>query len=112
MTEPEGRGAAWTEERGSLRLSDEGRRRLKAPRKLAKNVTVACCQLTPAFGDPAANRELAADAVRDAAGQGARVVVLPELISSGYVFASQAETRACAEAADGPTVSLWAKLAA
>jgi 5-aminopentanamidase len=73
---------------------------------------VACCQLTPAFGDPAANRELAADAVTRAAGQGARVVVLPELISSGYVFASQAETRACAEAADGPTVSLWAKLAA
>ena len=26
-----GRGAAWTEERGSLRPSDEGRRRLKAP---------------------------------------------------------------------------------
>jgi SseB protein N-terminal domain len=30
-SEPEGRGAAWTEERGSLRPSDEGRRRLKAP---------------------------------------------------------------------------------
>ena len=29
MSEPEGRGAAWTEERGSLRPSDEGRRRLK-----------------------------------------------------------------------------------
>jgi len=28
VSEPEGRGAAWTEERGSLRLSDEGRRRL------------------------------------------------------------------------------------
>ncbi len=29
MSEPEGRGVAWTEERGT---SDEGRRRLKAPR--------------------------------------------------------------------------------
>src|SRR5215469_11321102 len=28
---PEGRGASWTEERGSLRPSDEGRRRLMAP---------------------------------------------------------------------------------
>ncbi|HEX9542513.1 MAG TPA: hypothetical protein VGA04_30680 [Streptosporangiaceae bacterium] len=28
MSEPPGRGAAWTEERGT---SDEGRRRLKAP---------------------------------------------------------------------------------
>jgi hypothetical protein len=26
MSELKGRGAAWTEERGSLRLSDEGRR--------------------------------------------------------------------------------------
>jgi 5-aminopentanamidase len=73
---------------------------------------VACCQLTPVFGDPAANRELAADAVTRAAGQGARVVVLPELISSGYVFRSQAEARACAETAEGPTVTLWARLAA
>jgi prephenate dehydrogenase len=32
VSEPEGRGAAWTEERGT---SDEGRRRLKAPRRRA-----------------------------------------------------------------------------
>jgi len=32
VSEPEGRGAAWTEERGT---SDEERRRLKAPRKRA-----------------------------------------------------------------------------
>jgi monoterpene epsilon-lactone hydrolase len=31
MSEPKGHGAAWTEERGSLRPSDEGRRGLKAP---------------------------------------------------------------------------------
>jgi 5-aminopentanamidase len=73
---------------------------------------VACCQLAPAFGDPAANRELAAAAVTRAAERGAGVVVLPELISSGYVFRSSAEARACAETADGPTVTLWARLAA
>src|SRR5712691_3187018 len=32
MSEPQGRGVAWTEERGT---SDEGRRRLKAPRRRA-----------------------------------------------------------------------------
>jgi predicted amidohydrolase len=73
---------------------------------------VACCQLAPVFGDPAANRELAADAVRRAVQRGADVVVLPELVSSGYVFRSQAEAAASAEAADGPTVSQWARLAA
>jgi len=73
---------------------------------------VACCQLAPVFGDPAANRELAAGAVTGAVDRGSRVVVLPELISSGYVFQSQAEARACAETADGPTVTLWARLAA
>jgi UDP-N-acetylmuramoylalanine--D-glutamate ligase len=30
---PKGRGGAWTEERGSLRPSDEGRQRAKAPRR-------------------------------------------------------------------------------
>jgi hypothetical protein len=34
MSELEGRGVAWTEERGT---SDEGRGRLKAPRKRAGN---------------------------------------------------------------------------
>jgi hypothetical protein len=34
MSELEGRGAAWTEERGT---SDEGRWRLKAPRRQAED---------------------------------------------------------------------------
>ncbi len=73
---------------------------------------VSCCQVTPALGDPAANRELAADAISHAAAQGASVVVLPELVSSGYVFEDRAEAQASAEAADGATVTLWARLAA
>ena len=40
MTEPERRGDAWTEERGT---SDEGRCRLEAPRRLeASTVCVTC----------------------------------------------------------------------
>jgi len=34
LTEPKGRGAAWTEERGT---SDEGRQRLEAPRRRAES---------------------------------------------------------------------------
>jgi predicted amidohydrolase len=49
-------------------------------------IVVSCCQVAPALGDPAANRELAADAISGAAAQGASVVVLPELVSSGYVL--------------------------
>ena len=73
---------------------------------------VACCQLTPVFGDLAGNRERTARAITDAADAGASVVVLPELVSSGYVFESREEARACAEPADGETVTGWAGLAA
>jgi 5-aminopentanamidase len=73
---------------------------------------VACCQLAPQLGDPAANRELAVSAIEDAAGQGADIVVVPELMSSGYVFESQAEAMALAEAPDGPMVTAWTRLAA
>ncbi len=79
---------------------------------MAVNAIVSCCQVTPALGNPAANRELAADAISDAAAQGASVVVLPELVSRGYVFDSRADAQASAEAADGATVTLWARLAA
>ncbi len=76
------------------------------------STVVACCQLAPQLGSPQANRELAAAAITAAAGQGAHIVVLPELMSSGYVFQSQAEAGALAERPDGPTVTAWAQLAA
>ena len=73
---------------------------------------VACCQLAPVLGAPASNRELTAEAVTHAAAQGARVVVLPELVSSGYVFETRDEASACAEAPDGETVTSWRRLSA
>jgi predicted amidohydrolase len=72
---------------------------------------VAGCQVAPVLGDPAANREVVTAAVADAAGQGARVVVLPELVSSGYVFTDRAEAAAAAEPADGDTIRHWHNLA-
>lgn len=78
----------------------------------ALGTVVACCQLAPVLGDPSANRDLVALAVSQAAAAGANVVVLPELVSSGYAFESRAEARSCAETAAGETVTSWARLAA
>jgi len=67
------------------------------------SVTVALCQLAPAIGDVDGNRDRILDAVRAAKEDGADVVVLPELATSGYVFEDEAEARELAEPADGPT---------
>jgi len=75
------------------------------------SVLVACCQLAPRVGDVEGNRVRCRDAIVSVAARGARVVVLPELALSGYVFADAGEARACAEAIDGPTVGEWAELA-
>jgi predicted amidohydrolase len=76
------------------------------------SVRVAACQLSLRIGETGLNRAAARDAIDIAAGQGASIVVLPELVSSGYVFASAAEARSLAEPADGPTVTEWRRLAA
>jgi predicted amidohydrolase len=74
-------------------------------------VVVACCQLSLRVGEVEANRARAAAAIEDAAARGARVVVLPELVNSGYVFTDRDEAAALAEPLDGPTVTEWAALA-
>ena len=72
---------------------------------------VACQQLAPVFGDLAGNRARELEAVAAAARAGAQVVVLPELVASGYVFRDAAEARALAEPADGPTLAGWVRAA-
>lgn len=76
------------------------------------SVVVACCQLAPVAGELTTNRERAEEAVRTAVENGASVVVLPELASSGYVVDDKHEAFDCAESAEGPTISSWARLAA
>ena len=74
---------------------------------------VAVCQLGLAVGEVESNRAAAAGAVVAAAGQGAELVVLPELCDSGYVFTGEAEARTLAtRAADSPTLREWQALAA
>jgi predicted amidohydrolase len=73
---------------------------------------VAVHQLAPVIGDLEGNRARGLEALDAAAAAGARVVVLPELAASGYVFRDADEARALAEPADGPTLSGWAERAA
>jgi predicted amidohydrolase len=73
---------------------------------------VAVCQLSLRVAQPERNRAAAAAAITTAAARGARIVVLPELTPSGYVFTDLAEARSLAEPADGPTAAQWAGLAA
>lgn len=69
--------------------------------------TTAVAQLAPRIGDLEGNRQRAAAAITAAAEAGASLVVLPELCSSGYVFADAQEARSLAEPIDGPSVEQW-----
>ncbi len=89
-----------------------------APAEPAAPVVIAVAQLAIAIGEPDANRQAAAAAVAEAAAAGARLVVLPELSDSGYVFGDDAG-RAFAEAGrlaspadDSATLRQWRSLAA
>lgn len=70
---------------------------------------IAVCQYAPHLGDPAGNARLGAKWIARAADAGARLIVLPELASSGYAFASEAEAAASAEAIDGPCLAQWSE---
>ena len=72
---------------------------------------VACAQIPLSIGDTAGNRTTARAAIEAAARDGAQIVVLPELASSGYVFADRAELSSLAETRDGPAIAEWANLA-
>ncbi len=74
-------------------------------------VRVAACQLELRVGELDANRAAAAAAITDAASQGARIVIVPELTPSGYVFTTTEEARSLSEPADGPTARQWSALA-
>jgi predicted amidohydrolase len=74
-------------------------------------LTIATIQFAPEFGAVAANVADGLARAAAAADAGARLLVLPELSNTGYVFETRAEALALAEAADGPTVTAWAAFA-
>jgi predicted amidohydrolase len=74
--------------------------------------TTAACQVRIDIDDPEGNRRAVVAAVAAAVASDARLVVLPELVLSGYMFADLAEAQAKAEPLDGSTVRLLRTLSA
>lgn len=72
---------------------------------------VVCHQLAPRIGDTEYNRALTEHAIRGAASLKAQLIVLPELIQSGYAFTDREEAHTASETLDGPTLSRWKNLA-
>ena len=76
-------------------------------------VKIACIQMQPAIGNVEANVAHSIALIDRAAGLGARLVVLPELCNSGYMFQSREEAFATSEPVPaGPTVRAWSETAA
>jgi predicted amidohydrolase len=73
---------------------------------------IAVQQLAPALGDLDHNRALALGAIHEAVDAGAQLVVLPELITSGYVFESPEEAGEAAIGADHELLREWGTLGA
>jgi N-carbamoylputrescine amidase len=64
---------------------------------MSRMVRIAVAQYAPHVGDVPGNRAAAVDWARRAAAESVDLLVLPELASSGYVFASDDEASASAE---------------
>ena len=73
---------------------------------------MAACQVALDIDDPSGTQQRLGEAVRKAVRQGARLVVLPELASSGYCFRTAAEARAAAQPVDGRFVGWLSGLSA
>ena len=68
---------------------------------------IVCHQLAPQVGKADENRAMALAAITAAAADGADVIILPELTSSGYMFESAAEAASLAVTADDPLLEQW-----
>ena len=76
------------------------------------SVKIACIQMEPVVGKKDQNVTRSLELVQKAAAQGARLIVLPELCNSGYVFESREEAFALAEEIpQGPTCKAWMDIA-
>lgn len=73
---------------------------------------VTCRQLAPRVGDLAGNCERSVAAAREAVADGADVVVLPELVTSGYVFESPQEATSLGITPGHEVFAGWAEAAA
>lgn len=75
-------------------------------------VRVATVQFEPIIADKEHNLKRSEELIREAAQNGAKLVILPELCNTGYVLNSRAEAFALSEPVPGgPTSDLWGGLA-
>ena len=75
-------------------------------------VKIAVVQSEYKLGDIEGNVAKCVRSIEEAADNGAKLIVLPELCSSGYTFYSREEVFAVSEPIpEGPTVQKWIKLA-
>ncbi|KMS65992.1 hypothetical protein ACZ91_69695 [Streptomyces regensis] len=72
---------------------------------------IACAEFAPVVGDLDGNGARVLTWREGARTSGVDIAVLPELASSGYVFADAAEARAVAMRADDPVLASWARAA-
>lgn len=76
-------------------------------------VKIACIQMHPVVGEKNRNVQHSVELIDQASDNGARLVVLPELCNSGYVFETRDEAFELAEEIpNGPTCRAWAEVAA
>ncbi len=86
---------------------------MPSPKRKEAMVKVACIQMEPKVGEKDANVQKTLDLIDKAADAGARLIVLPELCNSGYVFESRQEAHDLAEEIPGgPSTDAWSKIAA
>ncbi|MBX7454378.1 hydrolase [Mycolicibacterium sp. 3033] len=72
---------------------------------------IACCQIDPQIGDLDGNDERIAAAIADARAAGADIIVLPELVTSGYMLEDDAEARSVALSRGDARFAKWAAAA-
>ncbi len=76
-------------------------------------VKAAAIQISYTMGEKEANIQKGIDKISEAVANGAKLVVLPECSTTGYVFNTRQEAASLAEEVPcGPTVKLWEKVAA
>lgn len=76
-------------------------------------VRVACIQMEPIVGEKERNVSHTLALIGKAADNGAKLIVLPELCNSGYMFSTREEAFALAEEIPtGPTAQAWMEIAA
>jgi N-carbamoylputrescine amidase len=76
-------------------------------------VKIACIQMEPKVSEKDANVKKTLEMIDQAANAGAKLIVLPELCNSGYVFDSRQEAFDLAEEIPGgPSTDAWSDIAA